>query len=58
MREFLECSDGPGQQEVKSVSINNFGGEIFIKVNQMVFVLQERNTKSRKVLFMKEIQHV
>lgn len=58
MREFLECSDGPGQQEVKSVSINNFGDEIFIKVNQMFFVLQERNIKSGKVLFMKEIYHV
>lgn len=46
------------KQEVTSVSINNIEEDIFLKVNKMVFVFQESNTKSRKILFMMEIEYV
>lgn len=46
------------KQEATSVSINNIEEDIFLKVNKMVFVFQESNTKSRKILFMMEIEYI
>lgn len=46
------------KQEATSVSINNIEEDVFLKVNKMVFVFQESNTKSRKILFMMEIEYV
>lgn len=46
------------KQEATSVSINSIEEDIFLKVNKMVFVFQESNTKSRKILFMMEIEYV
>ena len=47
------------KQEATSVSINSIEEDIFLKVNKMVFFFfQESNTKSRKILFMMEIEYV
>lgn len=46
------------KQEVTSVSINNIEEDMFLKVKKMVFVLQKSNTKSKKILFMMEIECV
>ena len=48
------------KQEATSVSINSIEEDIFLKVKKMVFFFffQESNTKSRKILFMMEIEYV
>lgn len=46
------------KQEVTSVSINNIEKDTFLKVNKMVFVLQKSKAKSKKILFMMEIEYI
>lgn len=46
------------KQELTSVSINNIEKDIFLKVNKMVFVLQKSKAKSKKILFMMEIEYI